>query len=180
MESQIEKNFSVQGTWCKPPAKVDYIRFCVFHNYLINVIILDNLLKYKKKIYFSKKMNQCDRIRLILKENNLKQKELACEIGVTESYISKLLKDPSINISQPLLSLIEEKFGYNSEWIISGGLPKLKQVHKTNTLPSNIQEIVISKIEQMDDEHTEAVLAFINSLAEVKKLIYKKDDAMSR
>ena len=30
-------------------------------------------------------MNQCDRIKLILSENKLKQKQFASEIGVTES-----------------------------------------------------------------------------------------------
>ena len=34
-------------------------------------------------------MNQCDRIKRILQENKLKQKQLACELGITESYISK-------------------------------------------------------------------------------------------
>ncbi len=52
-------------------------------------------------------MNQCDRIRQILKENKLKQKEFASVIGVTESYISKLLKDPDIRLSQSLAVLIE-------------------------------------------------------------------------
>ena len=57
-------------------------------------------------------MNQCGRIRLILQENNLKQKELAAQLGVTESYVSKLLHDPAIRLSQPLAALVEEKYGY--------------------------------------------------------------------
>ena len=48
-------------------------------------------------------MNQCDRLKLILQENKLKQKQLATELGVTESYISKLLKDPNIRLSQFIL-----------------------------------------------------------------------------
>ncbi|MEG1958225.1 MAG: helix-turn-helix transcriptional regulator [Lachnospiraceae bacterium] len=36
-------------------------------------------------------MNLSERIRLILDENHLKQKELAKETGVTESYISAIL-----------------------------------------------------------------------------------------
>lgn len=54
-------------------------------------------------------MNQCDRLKLILQENHLKQKQLAAELGITESYISKLLKDPDIRLSQSLAALIEEK-----------------------------------------------------------------------
>ena len=43
-------------------------------------------------------MNQCERIKLILQENKLKQKQLAAEIGVSESYISILLKNPNTSI----------------------------------------------------------------------------------
>lgn len=75
-------------------------------------------------------MNQCDRIRIILKENQLKQKQLAYAIGVSESYISILLKNPDINISQTLASLIEEKYGYSVKWILNGIEPKFKKVSK--------------------------------------------------
>jgi len=70
-------------------------------------------------------MNQCDRIKIILQENKLKQKQLASELGVTESYISKLLKDPNIRLSQSLASLIEEKYGYNAGWVLNNEEPKL-------------------------------------------------------
>lgn len=71
-------------------------------------------------------MNQCERFKEILKENNLKQKQFAKDIGVTESYVSKLLKNPEINISQSLANLIEERYGYNSEWVQNGISPKSK------------------------------------------------------
>ncbi|MFR2553574.1 MAG: helix-turn-helix domain-containing protein, partial [Clostridioides difficile] len=44
-------------------------------------------------------LNLSERIRLILKENHLKQKEFAKEIGVTESYISAILNGRNNNIS---------------------------------------------------------------------------------
>ena len=40
-------------------------------------------------------INLSDRIKLIIKENSLKQKEFAKSINVTESYISKLLRNES-------------------------------------------------------------------------------------
>ena len=40
-------------------------------------------------------MKLSDRIRLIISENGLKQKEFAQSLQVTESYISKLLRDES-------------------------------------------------------------------------------------
>ena len=113
-------------------------------------------------------MNQCDRIRQILKENKLKQKEFASVIGVTESYISKLLKDPDIRLSQSLAVLIEEKYGYNAEWVLKGTEPKLKQVSKDKSL-SEIHQKVLAQLEKMNDEQVKAVLAFINSLDELEK-----------
>lgn len=112
--------------------------------------------------------NQCDRIKLILQENNLKQKQLASEIGVTESYISKLLKDPNIGLSQSLAVLIEEKYGYNTEWLLDGTEPKLKQVSKNKNL-SELHQKAISQLEKLNDNQIKAVLAFINSLEEIEK-----------
>lgn len=113
-------------------------------------------------------MNQCDRIRQILKENKLKQKGFASVIGVTESYISKLLKDPDIRLSQSLAVLIEEKYGYNAEWVLNGTEPKLKQVSKDKSL-SEIHQKALAQLEKMNDEQVKAVLAFINSLDELEK-----------
>lgn len=113
-------------------------------------------------------MNQCDRIRQILKENNLKQKQFASAIGVTESYISKLLKKPDIRLSQSLAVLIEEKYGYNAEWILNGTEPKLRQISK-NTSLSEAHQKALAQLEKMNDEQVKAVLAFINSLDELEK-----------
>lgn len=113
-------------------------------------------------------MNQCDRIRQILKENKLKQKQFASAIGVTESYISKLLKYPNIRLSQSLAVLIEEKYGYNAEWILNGAEPKLKQISKDKSL-TEIHQKALAQLEKMNDEQVKAVLAFINSLDELEK-----------
>ena len=115
-------------------------------------------------------MNQCDRIKQILIENNLKQKQFASVIGVTESYISKLLKNPDIRLSQSLAVLIEEKYGYNSEWVLYGTEPKFKQVSKNNSL-SEIHQKAISQLERMNDEQIKAVLAFISSLDDLEKIL---------
>lgn len=115
-------------------------------------------------------MNQCDRIRQILKENKLKQKQFASVIGVTESYISKLLKDPTIQLSRSLAVLIEEKYGYNAEWVLNGIEPKLKQISKNNSL-SEIHQKALAQLEKMNDEQVKAVLAFINSLDELEKTL---------
>lgn len=112
-------------------------------------------------------MDQCERIKLILQENKLKQKQLAAEIGVSESYISMLLKRPDIGLSQSLATLIEEKYGYNSEWVLNGTEPKLKQFSKNKSL-SDIHQKALMQLERMNGEQIKAVLAFINSLNEIE------------
>lgn len=119
-------------------------------------------------------MNQCDRIRQILKENKLKQKQLASVIGVTESYISKLLKNPDIKLSQSIASLIEEKYGYNADWVLNGTEPKFKQISKCNSL-SEVHQKALAQLEKMNDDQVKAVLAFINSLDEVEKNLNSDD-----
>lgn len=113
-------------------------------------------------------MNQCDRIKLILQENNLKQKQLATEIGVSESYISVLLKKPDINLSKSLASLIEEKYGYNADWVLSGTEPMRKPAGGNRAL-SALHQQAIAKLERLNDGQVKAVLAFINALGEVEK-----------
>lgn len=119
-------------------------------------------------------MNQCERIKLILKENKLKQKQLAAELGVTESYISMLLKKPDIRLSQPLAALIEAKYGYNIDWILNGTEPKFKQVSKNREL-SELHQKALAQLEKMNDEQVKAVLAFINSLDEIQKSFSTSD-----
>ena len=115
-------------------------------------------------------MNQCERIKIILQENQLKQKQLATEIGVSESYISILLKKPNINLSQSLATLIEEKYGYNANWVLYGTEPKIKQISK-NRLLSERHQKAIAQLEKMNDEQIKAVLAFINSLDQIEQVL---------
>ena len=119
-------------------------------------------------------MNQCDRIKLILQENKLKQKQLAAEISVTESYISKLLKDPDIKLSHSLAMLIEEKYGYNADWVLNGTEPKIKQISKSKGL-SDVHQKALSQLEKMSDDQIKAVLAFINSLEDIEKSLANND-----
>lgn len=112
-------------------------------------------------------LNLSERIKLILEENQLKQKELAKELGVTESYISAIINSRNYNISQALATLIEEKYGYSTCWILEGTEPKLKVIGKNRTL-SDIHKKAILQIEKLTPEQIKAVLAFIKSLEEVE------------
>lgn len=112
-------------------------------------------------------MQLSDRIKLIIKENKLKQKDFAKSINVTESYISKLLRNES-GLSKSTAALIEELYGYSSAWILNEEGPKISQNSKDKNL-TPIQRKVISDIEQMSETDLIAVKSFINSLSEYKK-----------
>lgn len=114
-------------------------------------------------------MNLSNRIKIIIKEHSLKQKEFAKSINVTESYISKLLRNES-GLSNSTAALIEEKYGYSVDWIINGTEPKMsKKSNARNLTP--IQRNVIADIEQMNQAELIAVKSFISSLNEYKKLV---------
>lgn len=109
-----------------------------------------------------------ERISAIIKENHLKQKELAALMGVTESYVSTLLSGRNRNISVSVANLIEEKLGYNAQWLLSGDEPKYKRLSKNPNL-SDIHRQVILQLEKMPESEIRAVLAFINSLDDIEK-----------
>ena len=109
-----------------------------------------------------------ERISAIIKENHLKQKELAALMGVTESHVSTLLSGRNRNISVSVANLIEEKLGYNAQWLLSGDEPKYKQLSKNPNL-SDIHRQVILQLEKMPESEIRAVLAFINSLDDIEK-----------
>lgn len=114
-----------------------------------------------------------ERIALIIKENHLKQKELAAIIGVTESYISTLLSGRNANVSTAVANLIEEKLGYNAQWVLADAEPKYKKVSDYRNI-SEIHRRVMLRLEKMNNEQIRAVLAFIDSLEKIES-IFKEE-----
>ena len=116
-------------------------------------------------------MDQCGRIRLILKENGLKQRQLAAGLGVTESYISKLLRDPGIRLSPSLAALVEERYGYRAQWLLTGQGPKLRQARGQQGELSELHQRALARLEKLDPWQLRAVLAFVDSLEEVGRCL---------
>ena len=115
-------------------------------------------------------MSLKDRIKQIMKENDLKQKEFAESIGVSESYISAIVNERNRDLSKPLAMLIEEKYGYATEWTLNGTSPKMNQFSKNKAF-SDVHHKALRRLEKMDDSHAKAVLAFIQSLEEVESIL---------
>lgn len=61
-----------------------------------------------------------ERIKTILSERNIKQVEFAETLGVSANYINLLANGKKLNISDTLAKLIEETYGYSSQWVITG------------------------------------------------------------
>ena len=119
-------------------------------------------------------MELSERISLIIKENKLKQKELASLLGVTDSYISALFSGRNTRLSPALANLIEEKLGYRAQWVLTGEGTKLKQVSKSPNLSDEHQRAIM-QLEKMTDEQLRAILAFIDSLEKIETIFSKTD-----
>lgn len=116
-----------------------------------------------------------DRLQRILNEQHLKQKDLASAIKVTESYVSNMLKGKRINISEPLAILIEQKYGYSAQWVLTGeGDPYITQSHIPELSPT--KKRLIAEIEKMSDAELDAVKVFIDSLDVYKKAFNLSDE----
>ena len=113
-----------------------------------------------------------ERISTIIKENHLKQKELAGIMGVTESYVSTLMSGRNQNVSTSVANLIEEKLGYNAHWVLTGEEPKYKQISKNPDISATHRRLIM-QIEKMPLSEVRAVLAFVNTLDNLNK-----DDVM--
>ncbi|ULQ60278.1 helix-turn-helix domain-containing protein [Brucepastera parasyntrophica] len=112
-----------------------------------------------------------DRIRTIIQETGLSQKDFAQSLNVTGSYISKLLRNES-GVSNTTAMLIEKLYGYSSEWIMDGK-GACKRFPADSEKRTSLQKKIISNVEQMEPLELEFLYSFITSL---KTYIEKKGD----
>jgi transcriptional regulator with XRE-family HTH domain len=112
-----------------------------------------------------------DRIRTIINECGLTQKEFAKNINVTDSYISKVLKDES-GMANSTALLIEQLYNYSKNWIMTGDEPKFITGKKRNL--SILQKKIIMDVEQMKESELKALLAFIESLKKIETQTSRK------
>ena len=108
------------------------------------------------------------RLAMILKENKLKQKDFALDIGVSENYISLLLNNKKENISDSLAKLIEEKYGFSAKWILTGEGEARVDYSKSSEL-SPKKKKAIEMIASLNPAEDRAVLAFLESLEKLRE-----------
>ena len=115
-----------------------------------------------------------DRIRMIINECDLKQKAFAKSINVTDSFISKLMRDET-GMSNTTAIAIEQLYGYSRDWIIKGQEPKMLAGRERNL--TSLQKQIIMTVEQMDEHELRAVYAYIESLKKLVIRPYKEQKA---
>ena len=115
-----------------------------------------------------------DRVRTIINECGLKQKAFAKSINVTDSFISKLLRDET-GIANSTALLVEQLYGYSKEWIITGQGAKMRAGRGRDL--SSLQKQVITAVEQMEDHELRAVYSFIESLKKLVVRPYREREA---
>ena len=106
-----------------------------------------------------------ERVKIIVKELGITQKKFAEELGLTDNYISKLIGGANNKLSNTVALLIQEKYGYSAEWILTGKGDKF-----INTKNSFIKQKTIAAVKSLSDEEIKAVMAFINSLDDLRKI----------
>ena len=115
-----------------------------------------------------------DRMRTIINECGLKQKAFAKSINVTDSFISKLLRDES-GMANSTAMLIEQLYGYSQDWIITGKEPKM--LAGRGRAITSLQRKIIMDVEKMNEGELRALLAFIESLQKSVIRPYKERKA---
>lgn len=110
-------------------------------------------------------MNLNERLNYIFKETKMKQREFAESIGISQNYLSQLLSGKRSAISESLALLIQERYGYSAQWIMTGEGEKFKRMERTF-----LKEVAKKKIMDLTEDEAKAVLAFLSSIDEVKKI----------
>lgn len=102
------------------------------------------------------------RIKSILNEQKIKQIDFAKALGISANYVNLIVNDKKTTISDTLAKLIEETYGYSSQWILNETGNKLIR----NDLTVEKTEIC-KKVQKMSDSEVKAVLAFVNTLSNI-------------
>lgn len=84
-------------------------------------------------------MEICDRLKLIMEENGLKQKDLANAAKIKSSSMSLLISGKT-NPSAQTVQMIADAYGYSAEWIMTGeGEPRAQKTRKQQIMDLTAQ-----------------------------------------
>lgn len=104
------------------------------------------------------------RIKMILEQHQITQKQFASTLGISANYANLLVNDKKQKISNTLAKLIEESYGFSAQWVMDGSGEKYTVYFLTN-----IKAELFEKLKQMSDEEAKVILAFIETLESTNK-----------
>lgn len=96
-----------------------------------------------------------ERIKTIIKNQNMKQAEFAKALGVSANYISLIVTGRKQNVSLTFAKLIESLYGYPSEWVLHGKLQDSEE---------SIRMKLVNVISKMSEEELQKLEQFIKLL----------------
>lgn len=102
----------------------------------------------------------CDRLKILLGELNISQRQFAMKINLDAGYFSRIMQG-KVNPPDRILLLIENVFNVNKSWLENGEGDIF-----SNTGISLAKKQVLEAIDTLTDEQVNAVSSFIKYLTE--------------
>lgn len=106
----------------------------------------------------------CDRLKILLNELNISQRQFAMKINLDAGYFSKIMRG-KVNPPDRILLLIEKVFHVNKDWLENG-----RGEIFSNQGISLAKKQVLESIDILSDEQVNAVSSFIKYLTEDSKI----------
>lgn len=100
----------------------------------------------------------CERLRILLKELGLSQRQFAMKINLDAGYLSRIIQG-KVNPPDRILLLIENVFNVNKDWLENGTGEMF-----SNQGISLAKKQVLESIDTLNDEQVRAVSSFIKYL----------------
>ncbi len=104
----------------------------------------------------------CDRLKILLDELNISQRQFALKIHLDTGYFSKIMNG-KVNPPDRILLLIENVFNVNKDWLENGH----GEIFSDQGI-SLAKKQVLESIDTLSDEQVNAVSSFIKYLTEDK------------
>ena len=104
-----------------------------------------------------------DRLKILLDELNISQRQFAMKINLDAGYFSKIMRG-KVNPPDRILLLIENVFNVNKDWLENG-----QGEIFSNQGISLAKKQVLEAIDALSDEQVNAVSSFIKYLTDDKK-----------
>ena len=105
----------------------------------------------------------CDRLKILLKELGISQRQFAMKINLDAGYFSKIMQG-KVNPPKRILLLIENVFHVNKNWLENGE----GEIFTTEGI-SLAKKQVLESIDMLTDEQINAVSSFIKYLTADKE-----------